>query len=163
MSMLSDWIDSLIAKWKKKIEVKPAPVPAPVPQPSPTPQPANTLPKLTWISGPKPAGDCVQDVVITYKKHTSGSIYFTHDRLPWPNKDGDCCGISALFVKQPDGSYRGCKHDHVRATTTERDWINVHGGYGGLTEPEDGQECGFLIMSYDGKHISNMITFRWAK
>lgn len=151
--------------WNSKPTPTPSPTPSPTPTPEPTPNPTPTpepTDKLIWISGPKP-NNPAQDVTITYVKHSANMFYYKQPILSWEPRNGDCVGICALFVKQEDGTFRGCKFDHIRKDTSSRDWKNVRGGYGGLSEPADGQECKFLIMDYDGKHISNSLNFNWKR
>lgn len=96
-------------------------------------------------------------------KVSSSMVYFDKLDLDWPEDDG-CCGESRLGVLV-DGKWWGPhKHDHVRRTSSSRDWKNVAGGYGKFSErqPVAGDKCALVMVSYDGKSRTSAAFFTWA-
>jgi hypothetical protein len=97
----------------------------------------------------------------TITRVTADMIYWTGPNLDWPERDG-CCGEAHLY--RADG--RGGKFDHVRRNSKSRDWKNVHGGYGifgTIGEPEDGEQCELVLVSYDGKQRVSVGKFPWRR
>jgi hypothetical protein len=72
---------------------------------------------------------------------------------------GPCCGEAHLYR----ASGRGGKFDHVRRNSKSRDWKNVHGGYGGHVEPDNGEQCELWLVSYDGKQRVKVGVFSWVR
>jgi hypothetical protein len=110
---------------------------------------------------------------------TASDIYWTGPDLTWDERSvrdmadpedaamiaragGPCCGESHLY--RADG--QGGKFDHVRRNSKQRDWKNVHGGYGAfrtLGEPADGEACELWLVSYDGKQRVKVGDFKWVR
>lgn len=98
---------------------------------------------------------------ITYISHSGSGIRFRNSGLGW--SDAELVGEAHLMVIR-NGKWTGSKIDHVRNTTTSRDWKNVHGGYGKFGElgvPNAGEVCAFFLISYDKKKRTNAIFFDW--
>ena len=89
---------------------------------------------------------------------TASEIFWTGPDLTWPEKDG-CCGEAHLYR----ASGKGGKFDHVRRNSKQRDWKNVHGGYGGHVEPDNGEACELWLVSYDGKQRVKVGGFNWVR
>jgi hypothetical protein len=89
---------------------------------------------------------------------TASEIFWTGPDLTWPEKDG-CCGEAHLY--RANG--KGGKFDHVRRNSKQRDWKNVHGGYGGHVEPDNGEACELWLVSYDGKQRVKVGAFNWVR
>ncbi len=89
---------------------------------------------------------------------TASEIFWTGPDLTWPEKDG-CCGEAHLYR----ASGKGGKFDHVRRTSKQRDWKNIHGGYGGHVEPDNGERCTLVLVSYDGKRRVVIGEFAWVR
>lgn len=98
---------------------------------------------------------------ITYIRHNEGGVYFSNPRLNWAS--GELVGECHLAVVRA-GRWTGGKFDHVRATTTSRDFKNIHDGYGRfgeIGEPRSGELCAFYLVSYDDKKRTNALFFNW--
>jgi hypothetical protein len=89
---------------------------------------------------------------------TASDIFWTGPDLTWPEKDG-CCGEAHLY--RANG--KGGKFDHVRRNSKQRDWKNIHGGYGGHVEPDNGEACELWLVSYDGKQRVKVGGFNWVR
>ena len=72
---------------------------------------------------------------------------------------GPCCGEAHLYR----ASGKGGKFDHVRRNSKQRDWKNIHGGYGGHVEPDNGERCTLVLVSYDGKQRVTIGEFAWVR
>lgn len=96
---------------------------------------------------------------MAYIKHNSGNVYFTNPRLDWSSNElvGEC----QLSIKQDGKWTEPKKFDHIRATTTSRDFKNIYGGYQGWNAPAIGTPCAVILISYDKKKRTNAIFFDW--
>lgn len=98
---------------------------------------------------------------ITFSKATFGNVYFTGAKRDWPEENGDCNGEARICWKQGGSWGKPVKFDHVRANTTSRDFINIHGGYGGIVEPPAGTRTAMILVNYKGTKRTNAIFWDW--
>ena len=93
---------------------------------------------------------------------TNSMIYFNNMNLTW-DLNGDLCGEARLAILKGDKWVGPWKFDHVRRTTSSRDWKNIHGGYGNFsgTKPSVGETCALVLVSYNGKNRTSIATFKW--
>jgi hypothetical protein len=87
-------------------------------------------------------------------------IYFSAQKRKWKVVDG-CDGEVHLFVMR-DGAWRGYKFDHIRPTSTSRDWKNLnpenpYGHWKQLGAPKSGEPIAMIAISYDHKERTNAI------
>jgi hypothetical protein len=107
---------------------------------------------------------------------TASDIFWTGPDLTWDERSarsaptpedvamieragGPCCGEAHLYR----ASGKGGKFDHVRRNSKQRDWKNIHGGYGGHVEPDNGEACELWLVSYDGKQRVKVGGFQWVR
>jgi len=100
---------------------------------------------------------------------TKNGIYFSASKRKWKVVDG-CDGEAHLFVMR-DGAWRGYKFDHIRPSSTSRDWKNLqverndkgeiikdaYGNWKQLGVPKDGEQIAMIAISYDHKERTNAI------
>lgn len=157
---IKKWFDEL----KEVLETKPEPPPTDEELENDPPEapPATFFSELVWLRtdtwGPR--------AQIT-KKLSNLRIYrdkitFTLDNIgdwpetgPHPTLHGVMC--AAIYR---DGKWRGGKFDHLRATTTVRDFNNI-GGYL-VIQPKSGEAIRFWALSYDGTQASNVVEVNWV-
>jgi hypothetical protein len=87
-------------------------------------------------------------------------IYFSAQKRKWKVVDG-CDGEVHLFVMR-DGAWRGYKFDHIRPSSTSRDWKNLnpenpYGHWKQLGVPKSGEPIAMIAISYDHKERTNAI------
>ncbi len=123
-----------------------------IPWPTNTAGTVTTTTTTTTTQPPAATGEC------RITRVTASDIFWTGPDLTWPEKDG-CCGEAHLY--RANG--KGGKFDHVRRNSKQRDWKNVHGGYGGHVEPDNGEACELWLVSYDGKQRVKVGGFQWVR
>ena len=149
-------------KSKKQPEVKPddgATVETPVADAAAVAGDAVDFGALQWSYGGWDGGKArfTGDAVISgLSVNNSGMSY------KW--KSGGCQNIGAgnggdysqtmacLFIKEPDGVWRGGKFDWISTSRKTRDFANIHGGYHGWNAAgfKAAKECAFVIVSKGG-------------
>ena len=95
---------------------------------------------------------------------TKNGIYFSAQKRNWKVVDG-CDGEAHLFVMR-DGAWRGYKFDHIRPSSTSRDWKNLnpenpYGNWKQLGVPKSGEQIAMIAISYDKTERTNAIFAEW--
>jgi len=98
---------------------------------------------------------------LTLSKLTHDNVYFSSDKRNWEVK-GDLDGEAHLFIWK-DNKWQGGKYDHVRPSSTSRDFKNVYGGYGCFSklQPIIGDKVAFILISYNKKYRTNAVFSNW--
>lgn len=97
---------------------------------------------------------------IEYVGISKSGIRFRAGKRYWEVIDG-CDGEAWLFVKR-GGKWQGAKFDHVRPSSTSRDFKNLnpadpYGKWKSLGVPQSGEPVAFMVINYKHNERSNAV------
>ena len=124
---------------------------------------------LNWLYGGLKGGDArLADVTIGDLKMKSDGLSFkwVNDLSAWGIANEDASqALACLFVQTAGGEWVGGKFDWISSSRTTRDFKNVYSGYNDWSLANVPNPCtvAFVVVSKDGKKLSNVIRGMWQR
>jgi hypothetical protein len=106
-----------------------------------------------WWTGP--------NMPSTWGERSAEDVRDPDDAAMIARAGGPCCG--EVHLRSSKGR---AKFDHLRRDTKERDWKNIHDGYGSWREwgePADGEACELWACNYARTEWVLIGGFRWVR